>query len=97
MTPIAVQDVIIIEQMEPEEVTKGGIVIPDAQQKRPLRGKVISVGSGKFSANGVLIPMQVKVGNIVNFGKNAIVSEFGEDGRNLAIMREADILFIEGA
>lgn len=95
MNPVAVQDVIIIEQMEPEETTKGGIIIPNAE--RPLRGKVVAVGPGKFSDFGVLIPMQVKVGNIINFGKNAIKGRYGEDGRNLAIMREADILFIEGA
>ena len=95
MTPIAIQDVIIVEEEQPEEKSEGGILLPN-NEKKPGKGKVISVGAGKFDNNGKLIPMQVKVGMIVHFTPEKFI-KYSEKHRSLAIMREADVLFVEGA
>lgn len=92
MTPVAVQDVVIAEEII-EEITEGGILLPSPNKTG--KGKVIAVGPGKFSDNGTLIPMQVKVGNLIHFTPQRFI-KYAEKHRNLAVMREADILFIEG-
>lgn len=86
------QDRVLIERTE-EEVTKGGIVIPDNAKEKPSRGKVLAVGPGKLDNNGKLIPMHVKVGDKVVFGKYA-GSELTVEGKELTVMREEDILGI---
>ena len=93
MKPIAVQDVVIAEEVV-EEVSEGGIVLPKAN--KPGRGKVIAVGPGKFAENGQLIPMQVKVDQMIHFKPERFIA-YSEGHKNWAIMREADILFIEGS
>lgn len=92
MNPIAVQDVIIAEEIV-EEITAGGIHLPKANKTG--KGKVIAVGPGKFMENGKVKPMEVKVGDIIHFTPEKFI-KYAEEHRDLAIMREADILFIEG-
>ena len=86
------QDRIIVERIEEETTTKGGIIIPDTVSKeKPQEGKVIAVGKGKKNEDGKLIPMDVKVGDLVLFGKYS-GSEVKIDGEEYLIMREDDIL-----
>jgi chaperonin GroES len=86
------QDRIIVERIEEETKTKGGIIIPDTVSKeKPQEGKVIAVGKGKKNEEGKLIPMDVKVGDRVLFGKYS-GSEVKIAGEEYLIMREDDIL-----
>jgi len=86
------QDRILVERIE-EEVKKGGIIIPDSAKEKPQQGKVIAVGSGRVDDSGKKIPMEVKKGDIILFGKysgNEI--RIGEEEH--LIMREEDVLAI---
>ncbi|MFA6066681.1 MAG: co-chaperone GroES [Candidatus Babeliaceae bacterium] len=84
-------DRVLIELVENnEEVTIGGIIIPDAAKEKPRLGKVLAVGMGKFSAEGKVIPMQVKTGDCVFFGKYSGT----EAGKDQLIIREDEILGI---
>jgi chaperonin GroES len=86
------QDRIIVERIEEETTTKGGIIIPDTVSKeKPQEGKVIAVGKGKVTPEGKLLPLDVKKGDLVLFGKYA-GSEIKVDGVEYLIMREDDIL-----
>jgi len=90
------QDRIIVKRIAEEEKTKGGIIIPDTAKEKPQEGKVIAVGKGKMSDEGKLIPLDVKVGDRILFGKYS-GSEVKLDGEEHLIMREDDILgVIEG-
>jgi chaperonin GroES len=86
-------DRVVIERMEEERTSAGGIVIPDTAAEKPMRGKVIAVGKGKILENGDVRPLDVKVGDIVLFGKYA-GNEVKLDGKEVIIMREDDILAI---
>ena len=89
-------DRVIIRRMEEEEVTAGGIVLPDTAKEKPLKGEVVAVGPGKVADNGQTIPMSVKVGDSVLFGKYA-GQDITVDGEELLVMREDDIVaIIEG-
>ncbi len=86
-------DRILVERVEEEEVRKGGIIIPDTAKEKPQQGKVIAVGPGKVDDDGKRIPMDVKKGNYILFGKysgNEI--RIGDD--EYLIMREEDVLAI---
>ncbi len=86
------QDRIIVERIEEETKTAGGIIIPDTVSKeKPQEGKVIAAGKGKMTPEGKLLPLDVKVGDRVLFGKYA-GSEIKVDGKEYLIMREDDIL-----
>lgn len=86
------QDRIIVERIEEETKTAGGIIIPDTVSKeKPQEGKVIAVGKGKVTEDGKLLPVDVKVGDRVLFGKYA-GSDVKVDGKEYLIMREDDIL-----
>ncbi|UCD19662.1 MAG: co-chaperone GroES [candidate division WOR-3 bacterium] len=85
-------DHILVERME-EEVKKGGIIIPDTAKEKPQQGKVIAVGGGKRDEKGNRIPLEVKKGDIILFGKYAGSEIKIEDGEYL-IIREDDILGI---
>jgi chaperonin GroES len=86
------QDRIIVERYEEETTTAGGIIIPDTVSKeKPQEGKVIAVGKGKVTAEGKVLALDVKVDDIVLFGKYA-GSEIKVDGKEYMIMREDDIL-----
>ncbi len=90
------QDRVIVKRLEEEEKTKGGIIIPDTAKEKPQEGKVIAVGKGKMSEDGKIIPLDVKVGDRILFGKYA-GTEVKVDGEEHLIMREEDILgIIEG-
>jgi chaperonin GroES len=87
------QDRIIVKRIEEEERTKGGIIIPDTAKEKPSEGKVIAVGPGKVTDEGKKIPMEVKVGDRVLFGRYS-GTEIKIEGEEHLIMREDDILGI---
>jgi chaperonin GroES len=90
------QDRVIVKRLEEEEKTKGGIIIPDSAKEKPQEGKVIAVGKGKMTEDGKLIPLDVKVGDKILFGKYS-GTEVKFEGEEHLIMREDDILgIIEG-
>ncbi len=86
-------DRVLVEQCEAEEVTTGGIVLPDAAQEKPQRGKVIAVGPGRLLDSGERGKPSVKVGNEVFYGKYA-GSDVEMDGNKYVILKENDILAI---
>ena len=85
------QDRIIVKRIEEEEMTKGGIIIPDTAKEKPQEGKVIAVGKGKTADDGKLVKLDVKVGDKILFGKYS-GSEIKLNGHEHLIMREDDIL-----
>jgi chaperonin GroES len=90
------QDRVIVKRLEEEEKTKGGIIIPDTAKEKPQEGKVIAVGKGKVTDEGKVIPLDVKAGDRILFGKYA-GTEVKIEGEEHLIMREEDILgVIEG-
>ena len=86
-------DRVLVKRIKEEERTKGGIVIPDTAKEKPQEGKVIAVGKGKYTDEGKLIPIEVKAGDKILFGKYS-GSEVKLDGEEHMIMREEDILGI---
>lgn len=86
-------DRVVVEPLSKEEVTKGGIFIPDTAKEKPQEGKVLAVGPGKMSDDGKRITPDVKVGDIVIYAKYG-GTEFKEDGKELMILRESDILAV---
>jgi chaperonin GroES len=86
-------DRVLVKRIKEEERTKGGIVIPDTAKEKPQEGKVVSVGKGKYSEDGKLIPIEVKAGDKILFGKYS-GSEVKLNGEEHVIMREEDILGI---
>ncbi|MDM8565677.1 co-chaperone GroES [Candidatus Halobeggiatoa sp. HSG11] len=89
-------DRVIVKRVEEERKSPGGIVIPDSATEKPIRGKILSVGKGKILENGEARPLDVKVDDIVLFGKYS-GTEVKIDGEELLVMREEDIMgIIEG-
>ena len=86
-------DRILVKRIKEEERTKGGIIIPDTAKEKPQEGKVVAVGKGKYDEHGKLIPIEVKAGDKILFGKYS-GSEFKLEGEDLLILREDDILGI---
>jgi chaperonin GroES len=86
-------DRVIVERVKEEEKTKGGIIIPDTAKEKPVEGKIIAVGAGKVLDDGKRVPLQVKAGDRVLFGKYA-GTEIKIDGKDRLIMREDDIIAI---
>jgi len=84
-------DRVVIKPTPKEEVSKGGIVIPDTAKEKPQEGKIIAVGPGKLSEDGKRIAMEVKVGDKVIYSKYA-GTEIKVDDEELIIVRESDIL-----
>jgi chaperonin GroES len=90
------QDRVIVKRLEEEEKTKGGIIIPDSAKEKPQEGKVIAIGKGKVTEDGKVIPLDVKAGDRILFGKYS-GTEVKIEGEEHLIMREEDILgIIEG-
>lgn len=89
LQPLA--DRLVIKPIEREEVTKGGIVLPDTAKEKPQEGKVVAVGPGRKSEDGKLIPMDVKVGDIVVYSKYGGI-DYKLDDEDVLILRESDIL-----
>ena len=89
-------DRVVIRRLEGEEKTKGGIIIPDTVKEKPQEGEVIAVGPGARDESGKLIPLDLKGGDLVLFGKWS-GTEVKIDGEELLIMKESDIVgVIEG-
>jgi chaperonin GroES len=88
-------DRVVVRRMEEEKTTVGGILLPDSAKEKPAKGEILAVGEGKRSDNGTVIPMSVKVGDNVLFGKYA-GQEVKVDGADVLVMREDDIIAILG-
>ena len=86
-------DRVLVRRIKEEEKTKGGIIIPDTAKEKPQEGKVVAVGKGKHSEDGKLIPVEVKAGDKILFGKYS-GSEVKLEGDEHVILREDDILGI---
>jgi chaperonin GroES len=86
-------DRIIVQQLEEEEKTKGGIIIPDTAKEKPFEGKVIAVGTGRVNKDGKKIPLEVKKGDRVLYTKYG-GTEVKIDGEEYLMMKEEDILAI---
>lgn len=84
-------DRVIVKPIEGEEVTKGGIVLPDTAREKPQEGKVLAVGPGRLSEDGKRIAMDVKVGDVVLYVKYG-GTEVKIEGEELMVLRESDIL-----
>lgn len=84
-------DRVIVQRIEEEEKTKGGIIIPDTAKEKPQEGKVIAVGPGKILENGTKVTLDVKVGDKILFGKYS-GTEIKIEGDEFLMMREDDIL-----
>src|SRR3954451_4690178 len=90
-TPL--HDRVLVRRIEGEEKTKGGLIVPDTAKEKPSEGEVISVGEGARSEKGELIPMSVKAGDRVLFGKWS-GNEVRIEGEDLLIMKVSDLLGI---
>ena len=86
-------DRVLVKRLEGEEKTKGGIIIPDTAKEKPMEGKVVSVGPGARGEDGKLVPLDVKKGDKILFGKWS-GTEVKMDGDELLIMKESDIMGI---
>jgi len=91
LTPL--HDRVIVKPSEPEEVTKGGIIIPDTAKEKPQQGEIVAVGNGKITEEGKVLPLQVKVGDKVLYGKYA-GTEVNIEGEEYLMMRESDVFAI---
>jgi chaperonin GroES len=87
------QDRIIVKRVEEETKTAGGLFIPETAKEKPQRGEIVAVGNGKKTEDGKVLPLDVKVGDIVLFGKYA-GTEVKVDGDDYLMMREDDILAV---
>jgi chaperonin GroES len=86
-------DRVMVKPMEPAEVKKGGIIIPDTAKEKPMHGEVKAVGTGRQTEDGKVIPMTVKKGDKILYGKYS-GTEISVDGEEMLIMRESDVLAI---
>jgi chaperonin GroES len=91
LRPLA--DRVVVEPMESEEVTAGGILLPETAKEKPQQGRILAVGQGRRDEDGKLIPMDVKVDDKVLYAKYA-GTEVKVDGKKLLILKESDILAI---
>jgi chaperonin GroES len=89
LQPLA--DRLVVKPIEKEEITKGGIVLPDTAKEKPQEGKVLAVGPGRLSEDGKRLPMDISVGDIVIYAKYG-GTEIKIDDEELVILRESDIL-----
>lgn len=87
------QDRIIVKRMEEEQKTAGGLYIPETAKEKPQRGEIVAVGNGKKTEDGKVLPLDVKVGDKVLFGKYA-GTEIKVDGEEYLMMREDDLLAV---
>ncbi len=84
-------DRVVVEPLEQEEKTAGGIIVPDTAQEKPMQGKVVAVGPGARGEDGALLPPDVRKGDIILYGKYS-GTEVKIDDEELLIMRESDIM-----
>lgn len=85
------EDRVVVEPLEAEEKTAGGIYIPEAAKQKPQRGTILAVGPGRRTDSGELIPVSVSAGDVVVYGRYA-GNDVEVDGRELKVMRESDLL-----
>jgi chaperonin GroES len=85
------QDRILVQRVEEETKTKGGIIIPDTAKEKPAEGKVVAVGNGKLGDDGKRVPLEVKKNDLILFGKYS-GTEVKIEGEEYLIMREDDVL-----
>jgi len=85
------QDRILVQRVEEETKTKGGIIIPDTAKEKPAEGKVVAVGNGKLGDDGKRVALEIKVGDRILFGKYS-GTEVKIEGEEYLIMREDDVL-----
>jgi chaperonin GroES len=86
-------DRVLVKPSEPAEITRGGIIIPDTAKEKPQQGEIIAVGTGKVLEDGKVLPLVVKIGDKVLYGKYA-GTEVTIDGEELMMMRESDVFAI---
>jgi chaperonin GroES len=86
-------DRILVQRVEEDEKTKGGIIIPDTAKEKPAEGKIVSAGSGRMGEDGKLLPMDVKVGDRILFSKYG-GTDVKIDGLDYLILRQEDVLGI---
>ena len=91
MKPLA--DRVVVKPSEAEERTKGGIIVPDTAKEKPVLGEVVAVGPGRRGDDGKIIPMEVKKGDKVLYGKYS-GTEVTVEGKDYLIMRESDLFAI---
>ena len=87
------QDRILVKRVAEEEKTKGGIIIPDTAKEKPAEGKVVAVGNGKLADDGKRIPLEIKKGDRILFGKYS-GTEVKIEGEEHLVMREDDVLAV---
>ena len=87
-------DRILLKPLEAEEKTRGGIVLPDTAKEKPQEGKVVAVGPGKVLESGKVQPVEVKVGDVVLYGKYSGTEVATKDGEEYLIVREEDIVAV---
>ena len=85
------QDRLLVERVEEEERSAGGIIIPDTAQERPMEGKVMAVGKGTCNEEGKVFPLDVKKGDRILFGKFS-GTEVKLEGKDLIVMKESDVM-----
>jgi len=86
-------DRVLVKPIEAEETKRGGIIIPDTAKEKPMQGEVMEIGNGRQTEDGKIIPMTVKKGDKILYGKYS-GTEISVDGNDLLIMRESDVLAI---
>ena len=86
-------DRVVVKPSEAEEKTEGGIILPDTAQEKPQKGEIVAVGPGKKSDTGDTVPMELKSGDTVIYGKYS-GTEINIEGQDYLIMRESDILAV---
>jgi len=88
-------DRLLVRRIEEKEAARGGIIIPDTAKEKPMEGKVLAVGNGRVLENGKKLPLDVKVGDQILFGKYS-GTEIKIDGEEVLIVREDEVLAILG-
>ena len=86
-------DRLLVRRIEESETAKGGIIIPDTAKEKPQKGEVLAVGNGKILENGTKLPLDVKVGNKILFGKYT-GTDIKIDGEEVLILREDEVLAV---
>ncbi len=89
-------DRVLVKRIDSEEKTAGGIIIPDSAQEKPMEGEVVAIGTGMRTEDGKVIPLDVKSGDRILFGKWS-GTEVKLDGEELLVMKESDIMGIVAA
>ncbi len=90
-------DRVLVRRIESEEKTRGGIIIPDTAKEKPQEGEIVAVGAGARDESGKLVPLDVKAGDRILFGKWS-GTEIKLDGEDLLVMKESDVMgVLEGA